>query len=153
MRILVHLTSSIWPELNIYITNKNHTMTRRAGVAKDDTDDAVLTHLPMNYEYQSYAKEDHRQPIYAVNFCDCCPGYEDYFVTVGGNRVSVYQCLDNGEMDVVQTYADGDSNETFYTSTWTRDIQTGQAMVAVAGLTGHIKIINIVLQRVVSVRL
>lgn len=125
-------------------------MTRRVRLTKPDPgkDDHALR---MSYEYQSHAKEDHRQPIYAVNFCDCCPGYEDYFVTVGGNRVSVYQCLESGELDVVQTYVDGDANETFYTFTWTRDVQTGQPLLAVAGLTGHIKVIHVVLQRVVAI--
>ncbi|DAZ94752.1 TPA: hypothetical protein N0F65_011568 [Lagenidium giganteum] len=103
------------------------------------------------YKFSSYAKEDHNKAIYCVAFCDVLPVYERMFAAVGGNRITVYECLENGSLDVVQVYCDGDAEEQFFTVVWTVDVLTGSPLLAAAGYRGHIKIINCITQSVVTV--
>ncbi|RLN95885.1 hypothetical protein BBJ28_00025101, partial [Nothophytophthora sp. Chile5] len=74
------------------------------------------------------------------------------FAAAGGNRqLTVYECLENGGLDVIQVYCDGDQEEQYFTVAWTVDVLTGSPLLAVAGFRGHIKVINCITQSVVTV--
>ncbi|GLD93425.1 hypothetical protein PINS_up002017 [Pythium insidiosum] len=103
------------------------------------------------YKFSGYVREDHGKAIYAVAFCDILPLYEKYFAAAGGNRVTVYECMENGALDVIQVYVDGDTDEQYFTLAWTVDVLTGSPLLAVAGFRGHIKVINIITQSIITV--
>ncbi|POM79352.1 Polycomb protein, partial [Phytophthora palmivora] len=77
------------------------------------------------YKFSSYAREDHGNALYCVTFCDVLPIYERMFAVAGGNRLTVYECLENGGLDVIQVYCDGDQEEQYFTAAWTVDVLTG----------------------------
>jgi hypothetical protein len=60
------------------------------------------------YKFTGCAKEDHKQPIYYICFCDQGPPYENYFATVGANRATVYENKRDGSIVCVQSFADED---------------------------------------------
>lgn len=66
-------------------------------------------------------------------------------------QITVYECLENGGLDVIQVYCDGDQEEQYFTAAWTVDVLTGSPLLAAAGLRGHIKVINCITQSVVTV--
>ncbi|KAG6590992.1 putative DNA topoisomerase [Phytophthora cinnamomi] len=123
------------------------------GVAADDI--APTSLLPRlrkkGYKFSSYAREDHGNALYCVTFCDVLPIYERMFAVAGGNRLTVYECLENGGLDVIQVYCDGDQEEQYFTAAWTVDVLTGSPLLAAAGFRGHIKVINCITQSVVIV--
>uniref|UniRef100_H3H2I7 Uncharacterized protein n=3 Tax=Phytophthora ramorum TaxID=164328 RepID=H3H2I7_PHYRM len=104
-----------------------------------------------SYKFSSYAREDHGNALYCVAFCDVLPIYERMFAVAGGNRLTVYECLENGGLDVIQVYCDGDQEEQYFTAAWTVDVLTGSPLLAAAGFRGHIKVINCITQSVVIV--
>ncbi|TYZ62990.1 hypothetical protein PybrP1_002803 [[Pythium] brassicae (nom. inval.)] len=95
------------------------------------------------FRFSSYAREDHGKAIYCVTFCDILPAYERVFAAVGGNRITVYECLESGGLDVVQVYCDGDAEEQYFTAAWTVDVLTGAPLLAAAGFRGHIKVLSL----------
>ena len=98
-----------------------------------------------------YCIEDHRQPIYAVRFCNFGIPYDYYFATVGVNRVTVYKnCPKSEKIECVQAYMDSDKKESFYTVEWLApQRESGEPLVAAAGVSGVIKIINCAKERLV----
>lgn len=60
-----------------------------------------------NSFYRSSYKEDHNQPLFSVQFNHLVKE-PLVFASVGSNRVSVYECLDNGKLNFLQCYADPD---------------------------------------------
>lgn len=50
-------------------------------------------------------KEDHNQPLFSVQFNHLVKDV-NVFACVGSNRVSIYECLDNGKLKYLQCYAD-----------------------------------------------
>uniref|UniRef100_A0A3N7FGV4 Uncharacterized protein n=1 Tax=Populus trichocarpa TaxID=3694 RepID=A0A3N7FGV4_POPTR len=52
--------------------------------------------------------QEGKRPLYAVVFNFIDSRYFNVFATVGGNRVTVYQCLDEGVIAVLQSYVDED---------------------------------------------
>lgn len=65
---------------------------------------------------RTYVKEDHGSPLFGVQFNHYLkPEQLPIFASVGANRVSVYRCLKNGSMEMVQCYADPDVSDTSLT--------------------------------------
>lgn len=95
----------------------------------------------LRYKFSNYVKEDHRCPIFGVQFNQHLKD-QNYFATVGSNRISVYECLNDGTMRLVQCYADPDSDESFYCCAWSFDDSTGYPLLAAAGNRGVIRIIS-----------
>ncbi|KAL3674981.1 hypothetical protein V7S43_000906 [Phytophthora oleae] len=124
-------------------------------VVADVGDIAPASLLPRlrkkGYKFSSYAREDHGNALYCVTFCNVLPIYERMFAVAGGNRLTVYECLENGGLDVIQVYCDGDQEEQYFTAAWTVDVLTGSPLLAAAGFRGHIKVINCITQSVVIV--
>ncbi|XP_028193929.1 polycomb group protein FIE1-like, partial [Glycine soja] len=52
--------------------------------------------------------QEGKRPLYAIVFNVLDSRYLDVFATVGGNRVTVYQCLKEGVIAVLQSYVDED---------------------------------------------
>lgn len=63
------------------------------------------------------------------------------FATCGSNAVTIYECTNDGAMELVQRYQDPDKNETYYTLAWSFDPIALKPILAVGGLKGIIRII------------
>uniref|UniRef100_A0A6N2MSP5 Uncharacterized protein n=1 Tax=Salix viminalis TaxID=40686 RepID=A0A6N2MSP5_SALVM len=85
--------------------------------------------------------QEGKRPLYAVVFNFIDSRYFNVFATVGGNRVTVYQCLDEGVIAVLQSYVDEDKDESFYTVSWACNID-GAPFVVAGGINGIIRVIN-----------
>ncbi|GFZ12468.1 transducin/WD40 repeat-like superfamily protein [Actinidia rufa] len=64
-----------------------------------------------------------------------------HFATVGGNRVTVYQCLDGGVIAVLQSYIDEDKDESFYTVSWACNTD-GTPLLVTGGINGIIRVMD-----------
>mmetsp|Transcript_50679 Transcript_50679/g.99270 ORF Transcript_50679/g.99270 Transcript_50679/m.99270 type:complete len:619 (+) Transcript_50679:41-1897(+) len=93
------------------------------------------------YSLVSSGTESHGCPIYCVvfNFADL--RHKQFFATCGANRATVYHNLKHG-FEVMQVYMDESPTENLYTAAWSVAVDTGDPLLAVAGLDGVIKIIN-----------
>ena len=63
-----------------------------------------------------------------------------YFI----NQVTVYQCLQDGKIKLLQAFADADSDESFYTCAWTYEPTSGHPILVAAGHRGIIRVFSIV---------
>ena len=94
------------------------------------------------YSLKCALKENHKQSIYSVA---CCPfsKWDNYFCTVGANRITIYENHSNGAATVSQIYQDIDEEEIFYTCVWSLCNKSKSPIVCASGKTGIIKIIDV----------
>lgn len=85
--------------------------------------------------------QEGKRPIYAVVFNFIDSRFYNVFATVGGNRVTVYQCLEGGVIAVLQSYIDDDKDESFYTVSWACDAD-GTPLLVAGGINGIIRVID-----------
>ncbi|XP_011095324.1 polycomb group protein FERTILIZATION-INDEPENDENT ENDOSPERM-like isoform X2 [Sesamum indicum] len=85
--------------------------------------------------------QEGKRPIYAVVFNFIDSRYFNAFATTGGNRVTVYQCVEGGVIAVLQSYIDEDKDESFYTVSWACNID-GTPFLVAGGLNGIIRVID-----------
>ncbi|XP_049382515.1 polycomb group protein FERTILIZATION-INDEPENDENT ENDOSPERM [Solanum stenotomum] len=85
--------------------------------------------------------QEGKRPLYGVVFNFIDSRYFNVFATVGGNRVTVYQCLEGGVIAVLQSYIDEDKDESFYTVSWACNIDGSPFLVA-GGINGVIRVID-----------
>ncbi|XP_065649956.1 polycomb protein eed-A isoform X3 [Hydra vulgaris] len=108
----------------------------------------------LNFKCTNFIKEDHKQPIFGVQFYQQCLIGEDdplIFGTVGSNRVSVYKCAeDSGQILLLQSYADSDPEESFYACSWTYDPDNRNPLFCFAGAKGIIHILNPCIRQVAT---
>lgn len=97
--------------------------------------------LKHKFKFVQSVAEDHKQPIYSVQF----NRYVDYdlFATVGANRITVYKIEDN-RIQPLLCFADPSTNENYYCCAWTVDMVSKQkdSIVLAAGEYGIIRIIS-----------
>ncbi|KAJ8747511.1 hypothetical protein K2173_009248 [Erythroxylum novogranatense] len=85
--------------------------------------------------------QEGKRPLYAVVFNFIDSRYFNVFATVGGNRVTVYQCLEGGVVAVLQSYVDEDKDESFYTVSWACNTD-GTPFVVAGGINGIIRVVD-----------
>eukprot|EP00249_Psilotum_nudum_P014713 c24960_g1_i5 orf=731-1816(-) len=85
--------------------------------------------------------QEGKRPIYAVCFNFLDSRYYNVFATAGGNRVTVYQLLENSGVAVLQAYVDEDKDESFYTVSWSCDELNSPLLIA-SGSNGIIRVID-----------
>lgn len=91
------------------------------------------------YKFVQCALEDHKEPIFSIQFNRYVP--YDMFATVGANRITVYKIID-GSMEPVLCFADANTRELYYCCTWAVDMKAGETVLVAAGCYGIIRIIS-----------
>jgi len=134
-------TSSIGSSSTVDTTTRSDTPTLMKGKKIKRGRKKVTPKI--NYKFSCYLKEDHCQPLFGVQFNHYLQeGQPLVFATVGSHRISIYECLENGGLKILQTYADPDAEENFYTCAWSYDEESGKPILAAAGSRGIIRIIS-----------
>ena len=96
----------------------------------------------LQYKLSYWIKEGHGHPIFGLQFNLHLQKQAHFvFATVGSNRISVYECLEDGSIKLLQAYADSDPEESFYCCAWTYDDITMDPFLIAAGAKGIIRII------------
>ncbi|XP_040581971.1 polycomb protein EED [Lepeophtheirus salmonis] len=95
----------------------------------------------LNYKCMGHWREDHQQPIFGVAMNHHLDDPR-VFATVGNNRVTVYEALSNGDVKLLQSYADPDADENFYSVAWSYDPSDGKPLLAAAGSRGIIRVFS-----------
>ncbi|XP_059284443.1 polycomb group protein FERTILIZATION-INDEPENDENT ENDOSPERM-like isoform X2 [Lycium ferocissimum] len=80
-------------------------------------------------------------PLYVIVFNFIDSRFFNLFAAVGGNRVTVYQCLEGGAIAVLQSYIDEDKDESFYTVSWACNID-GSSLIVAGGINGILRVID-----------
>ncbi|PKK70245.1 WD40 repeat-like protein [Rhizophagus irregularis] len=99
---------------------------------------------PKKYCLEHTIMETAKTSYYGVSFNRYDPHDNNIFAVVGGRNVIIAR-LDSDKpvaLKVVQTYVDDDEGENFYCCAWSVDPNIGAPLLAVAGATSIIKIIN-----------
>jgi polycomb protein EED len=100
---------------------------------------------------QIISEEPSTKKIYALQFCDNLPGYNNYFATAGENTVNIYRILEtNSAVEIVHSYADEDEGEEFFTCAFSAT-ETGTPLLVVAGNRGILKGIDIISMMIVAI--
>ena len=66
------------------------------------------------------------------------------FAAVAGERVTIYECVEDGGIEVLQSYIDPDPEEQHYTCAWGYEPDTLHSILAFAGRNGVIRLIRYV---------
>jgi len=113
---------------------------------KSNTQTSLASRSKMSYKCTNFIKEDHKQPIFGVQFYQYLLDMEEdplIFGTVGSNRASIYRCgEDCGRINLYQSFADADPEESFYSCTWTYNPETGDPLFCFAGSKGILHVLN-----------
>ncbi|XP_052809921.1 polycomb protein EED-like [Mya arenaria] len=153
------------PNKNTRPKRQSHVLVKQSEDSGEDTDDVSSTVSTVQDDSQSdtplrlkgknrktkpkpkfkcsnYLKEDHKKPLFGVIF-NTFSAEDDplLFITVGHNRVTMYECMQDGKIKLLQAYADPCPDENYYCGVWTYDVETMKPLIAVAGLRGIIRII------------
>ncbi len=81
------------------------------------------------------------QPIFGVSVNHHLgPEHPTVFATVGNNRVTVFEAMADGNCKLLQSYADPDADENFYSCAWSYDPKTGLPVLAAAGSRGIVRV-------------
>jgi len=135
-------TSSIGSSSTVDTTTRSDTPTLNKNRKGKRGRKKVVT-PKINYKFSCFIKEDHCQPLFGVQFNHFLrEGQPLVFATVGSHRISVYECPESGGLKLLQTYADPDAEENFYTCAWSYDEESGKPILAAAGSRGIIRIIS-----------
>ncbi|RFU35641.1 hypothetical protein B7463_g737, partial [Scytalidium lignicola] len=73
------------------------------------------------------------------------PGVDPVFAVAGGKQVLICRAPQSGSnkpIEVIQAIVDEEPDADYYTCTWTKNLQTGDPLICIAGATAKIKIIN-----------
>merc|ERR1719233_2092098 len=96
----------------------------------------------LNYKCMGYWKENHGHPIFGVSVNHHLSDNDPtVFATVGYNRVTIYEAMADG-IKLLQCYADPDTDENFYTCSWSWDSETGRPVLAAGGCRGIIRLFS-----------
>ncbi|GIL74200.1 hypothetical protein Vretimale_1963 [Volvox reticuliferus] len=113
------------------------------------------------YKYAGSLQEDHREPIFCVTFNNFDLAHRDVFATVGQHRATIYQLLPGGEFELLQVYEDADRGrkagstaaaavgseseigEKFYCCKWSRDDESGAALLLIAGEKALVRVLDV----------
>ena len=99
------------------------------------------------YKCMGHWREDHNQPLFGVAVNTHLKaeegGFEGVvFATVGSNRVTVYEAASEGQVRLLQCYADPDAEENFYSCAWSYDSETKKPILAAGGARGIVRLIS-----------
>ncbi|KAK7351300.1 hypothetical protein VNO77_10636 [Canavalia gladiata] len=100
-----------------------------------------LTPSKKRYIVTNRVQEEKKRPLYAIVFNFIDSRYLNVFATVGGNKVTIYQCREGGDIVVLQSYVDPNKDESFYTVSWACNAN-GSPLVVVGGIRGVIRVID-----------
>lgn len=90
-----------------------------------------------------YIKELDNNAIFGISFNQDLQTNGQYvFATASGRRISIYECLKDGTIALLQVYSDPDAEENFYSVVWSHDDTTFNPLLIAAGARGIIRIIN-----------
>ena len=116
---------------------KQHWRRKRKGIEDDDP------HNQGKYRLSSMVADDHGQNLYCVSLNGISPNHSDVFATVGSNRATIYRCEADGGMRLLQCYVDESEEEAYFACTWCKAQKSSNAMLAVAGQSGVIRVIDV----------
>ncbi|CAH8361978.1 unnamed protein product [Eruca vesicaria subsp. sativa] len=85
---------------------------------------------------------DGETPVYSLVFNFLDSRFFSVFVSACGNRINVYNCLEDGGIAPLQSYADEDKEESFYTVSWACGVK-GNPFVVAGGEKGIIRVIDV----------
>ena len=99
--------------------------------------------LKGGYKCMGHWREDHNQPLFGVAVNTHLKADEGVvFATVGSNRVTVYEAVSEGQVRLLQCYADPDAEENFYSCAWSYDSDTKKPILAAGGARGIVRLFS-----------
>lgn len=97
-----------------------------------------------HFKYSHHVAEAHKKPIFGIAFNLYLEMTSDrrVFAVTGSNRVSTYECMKDGHLQLLQSFDDPDKEEIFYCCVWTYDDVSFESVLVAAGARGIIRITN-----------
>ncbi|KAI7839483.1 hypothetical protein COHA_006750 [Chlorella ohadii] len=95
-----------------------------------------------HWKETAWLVEGHKQPLYCGAFNHWSPLLADLVATVGSNRATIYRCLPDGGLQVVQCYIDRDASEEYFVCAWSVDEASGAPLLLLAGKKGLLLAVN-----------